>query len=332
VKKGSRELEVAVPAERVWELLVAPGLRSWYYRLAPQGTFDEGERIRWLGADGGPVEESKVVAVERGRRLELKSRFLFAPGLTALEPHRLEWLVTPSPGGSRVRLSWEAGDEVSAMMEAEGENMLVALRLAADPTLQAELARLDSIGQVDVRELTPARIPDYLQFFDQVAFRDYPAWRACYCHETHRTERDDGSRTSDENRRAMIGLIREGRVTALLAYEDEKPVAWCNYGETTALGGVMQRFKLQPADHAGVGSISCFIVAAPYRRHGIATRLLDAAVGRLRDRGVKTVEAYPAREEDSAQGNYRGALGMYLRAGFAPYREAGRNLIVRKTL
>jgi ribosomal protein S18 acetylase RimI-like enzyme len=64
----------------------------------------------------------------------------------------------------------------------------------------------------------------------------------------------------------------------------------------------------------------------------VASRLLDSAIERLRERGVRTVEAYPHRSEDSAQANYRGPLSMFLRAGFEPYRETDRNLIVRKTL
>lgn len=329
---GLREIDLQVPAPDVWDALIAPGIRDWYYRLTPDGKFEEGARIRWLDIAGGVAEESEVVAIKVPKRLELKTRFLFTRELAALQPHRVEWRVTPQAGGCRACLTWEAGAKVDAMMKAEGENMLLALQLAVDPALQAQLARRESVGRIEVRDLTPDRLGDYLRFFDHEAFRDYPAWRACYCHETHRAEEDDGTRTAQENRHDMIELIDQGRVTALLAYEDDRPVGWCNYGETSALAGVMRRFKLEPADHDGVGSISCFVISAPYRGHGIASRLLDVAVERLRERGLRSVEAYPAREENSPQGNYRGALSMYVRAGFKPYREAGRSLIVRKPL
>jgi hypothetical protein len=65
----------------------------------------------------------------------------------------------------------------------------------------------------------------------------------------------------------------------------------------------------------------------------VATRLLEETVRRLRERGYRAVEAYPPKESDgTAQGSFRGPLEMYLRAGFEPYREAGRTLIVRKVL
>ena len=151
--------------------------------------------------------------------------------------------------------------------------------------------------------------------------------------ETQLAQTDEwAARTAAENRRDMSALITEGKVTGLLAYANGKAVGWCNYGETTRLGGVMRKLGLAAADHEGVGSVACFVIAAPYRGHGVASRLLDAAIERLHQRGVRAVEAYPRRFEDSAQANYRGPLSMYLRAGFELYRETDRNLIVRKTL
>lgn len=330
--KGSRQLDLSVPAETVWDALVAPGFRDWYYRLTPEGEFVEGGHIRWVDVAGGVAEESEVVRLEPPRRIELLTKYVFAPNVTSLPPHRMVWTALSNDTGCVVGLEWEAEDQVSAMLEAEGENMLLALRVAVDPKLQAELARVESIGTVEIRDVTPERLDDYLAFFDHEAFRDYPAWRACYCMETHLETEDDGTRKAEDNRRDMIELIKRGRVTALLAYAEEKPVGWCNYGETTALANVMRRFKLERSDYAGIGSISCFIIAAPYRRHGIASRLLDTALDRLRKRGLKSVEAYPVREDGSAQGNYRGAFSMYTKAGFQPYRDAGRNVIVRKAL
>jgi len=81
-----------------------------------------------------------------------------------------------------------------------------------------------------------------------------------------------------------------------------------------------------------VGSVACVVIAAPYRGHGIASRLLDEAVDRLRARGMRAVEAYPHRGADSAQTTYRGPLTMLLRAGFEPYRETERNTVLRKML
>jgi ribosomal protein S18 acetylase RimI-like enzyme len=140
-------------------------------------------------------------------------------------------------------------------------------------------------------------------------------------------------RTATDNRRDMSELVRAGQVSALLAFDGERPVGWCHYGESTALAGVVHRYGLEAADHEGVGAVACFVIASQYRGHGVATRLLEEALQRLREKGLRAVEAYPPKESDgTAQANYRGPLEMYLKAGFEPYREAGRTQIVRKVL
>ena len=330
----SRSIDLAVPPQVVWGVLVAPGRRDWYYRLTPEGEFGAGNHVRWVDAAGKVAEESEIVEMNAPRRMVLKTRFLFAPNFAAEKPHLVTWAVEEEAGGSRVTFAWDSGPVVAGLFEAEAESILRGLRLALDPAEQAALARLPEIGAIEVHDVTRERIAEYQSFFDDYAFRDYPAWQSCYCMETHRTQSDEewATRTAADNRRDMTGMIDRGEVTALLAYVDGKPVGWCNYGETTRLAGVIRRFGLKAAEQEGVGSVACFVIAAPYRGHGVASRLLDAAVGRLRERGLKAVEAYPSRDEDSAQGNYRGPLSMYLRAGFEVFRETERHAFVRKVL
>jgi GNAT superfamily N-acetyltransferase len=334
VTHGSRKIHLDTPATAAWDALVSTKCHRWYYRLTPEGAFAEGHIIRWLDSSGTLAEESEVIEVTAPKRLILRTRFLFAPAFASEAPHMVTWEVARSGKGCRVTISWDANGIVAGLFEAEADSILQALRLEHDPAARAELARLPAIGAIHVEDVTPDRVRDYQSFFDHDAFRDYPAWQSCYCMETHRTQRDEewAVRTAKDNRRDMTLGIEEGNVTALLAYVDGKPVGWCNYGETTHLNGVMHRFGLNVAEQQGVGSLACFVIAAPYRKHGVASVLLEAALERLRARGVRVAEAYPARSSDSAQGNYRGPLQMFLRAGFEPYRETERHLIVRKAL
>lgn len=332
---GSHSIDLQVPPDEVWAVLVAPGRRDWYYRLTADGDIKPGAHIRWLDVRGQTVEESEVVEIEAPRHLLLHSHFVFAPSFAAEPHHQMSWDVSPTDSGSRVRMSWKAAEHVHHLFHSEGDLMLQSLRLAADPSARAGLERLPEIGEIDVRDVTPDLLPAYQHFFDKVAFRDFPAWQSCYCMETHRTQADEewSARTPSDNRRDMSEAIQDGRVTALLAFAGDDPVGWCNYGETTQLAGVLHRFKLEAADQEGVGSIACFVIAAPYRGHGVASRLLDAAIERLRWRGVRAIEAYPSRVgDDSAQATYRGPLAMYERAGFEPYRETETYVVVRKPL
>jgi GNAT superfamily N-acetyltransferase len=334
VSRGSSEVHLDAPVEVAWDAVVSPERREWYFRLKPEGSFEEGRTIRWLDVREEPAEETEIVEMVAPSRLTTQTRFLFAEVYKRQPAHTVTWEVSPDGMGSRVRLSWDAGEVVGGLLASEAENILAGLRLQHDPTIQAELARLPRIGEIEIRDVTPDRVGHYQEFFDKYAFRDYPAWRSCYCMETHRTQGDEAwaMRTADDNRRDMSEMISNRNVTALLAFVDGKPVGWCNYGETTKLAGVMHRFQLKGETYEGVGSVACFVISAPYRRHGVAKRLLDTALDRLRERGVKVVEAYPVKETESPQSNYRGPLSMYLQAGFESHRETGPFQIVRKTL
>jgi ribosomal protein S18 acetylase RimI-like enzyme len=334
MKRGRRKVQLDVPVTTAWKALTSSDRHRWYYRLKPEGEFVEGARVRWLDTGGALAEESEVVEVVARQKLVLRTRFLFANAFAQQPPHTLTWEVARSGRGCHVTISWDAPEIVAGLFESEADNILQALRLEHDPAAQAELARLPEIGPIRVEDVTPDRVADYQAFFDHVAFRDFPQWQSCYCMETHRTQTDEewAARTAGDNRRDMSKGIEERQVTALLAYVDGNPVGWCNYGETTRLNGVMHRFGLNVAEQQGVGSLSCFVIAAPYRHHGVATALLEAALDRLRARGLRFAEAYPARAGDSPQGNYRGPLKMFLSAGFEPYRETERHLIVRKLL
>jgi len=326
---------LTVPAAAVWELLVGSGRRDWYYRLSPEGSFEPGAQLRWIGPGGEAAEESEVLEVSWPRLLKLRTRFLFAPPFASAPAHEVTWELTPEQGGTRVTLSWTGVGPAQSLLESEGGAILDGLSLAVDPAARAALERLPEIGPLEILDVTAARLADYQRFFDVEAFRDYPAWQSCYCMETlwAGSDEESAARTAADNRQAMSERVEAGEVTALLAFAGERPVAWCHYGESTALAGVARRFGLEAADHQRVGSVACFVIASQYRGHGVASRLLEEAIQRLRARGFRAVEAYPPKESDgTAQGNYRGPLEMYLRAGFEPYREAGRTLIVRKTL
>ena len=330
-------VEIGAPPETVWDALVAPdGHRRWYYDLAPRGEFRSGARISWVQRDGKEAEESTVREVVPPRRLVLDTRFLFAPVYAAQPPHTMTYDVEPAVGGSRVtlRVDFREPGPTRTLFLSEGQGLLKGLRVELDPAAQAEIRRLDQIGDVEIHDVTPDRVGDYLAFFDEDAFRDYPAWSACYCMETMfwGDEAENAARTAGDNRRDMSRLIEEGKVTGLLAYADGKPVGWCNYGPTTRLAGVVRKLQLEPADHDGVGSIACFVIASQYRGHGLARRLLDAACERLGARGLEWVEAYPFKAGGSAQANFRGPLEMYREAGFESYRDTERTLLMRKRL
>lgn len=186
--------------------------------------------------------------------------------------------------------------------------------------------------QCEIHPLSPERLDDYLAFFDHAAFADNPRWARCYCRcyyfPHHQAKWSDT--TAEENRAAVIPMIRERRMQGYLAYADGKVVGWCN----AAPRPLLVAFDDEPVDDAEqIGSFVCFIVAKPYRGQGIATRLLHAALDGLRVQGLKFAEAYPRRDTQDEAPNYKGPLSMYLAAGFEVVRELDDGLTeVRKEL
>lgn len=187
---------------------------------------------------------------------------------------------------------------------------------------------------IEIVPLTPARQQDYLRFFDQDAFADNPRWAACYCwfpHADHSASACPAweQRTAHQNREAAARCISGGTLTGFLALADGKAVGWCNANRITRYSVVNPEPGLD-ADEAGF--IACFVVAAPWRGHGIARRLLDAACDHFRAQGCRWVEARPAREANSAADNYHGPLALYLSRGFQILREEGNTVVVRRRL
>jgi GNAT superfamily N-acetyltransferase len=173
--------------------------------------------------------------------------------------------------------------------------------------------RLATIGQVDIVPMGPASATDAIEFFDHDAFPDNPQWGACYCMYFPlggRTNENWGDEPWQENREAQLHRIEEGKTTGMLAYAEGEVVGWCN---ATARADLPD---LATGDDEGIVSIVCFVIAPPYRGHGVATRLLEGVITTFADRGFDRLEAYPVREAKDAARAFHGTLDLFQRFGF----------------
>ncbi|MGH2379035.1 MAG: GNAT family N-acetyltransferase [Candidatus Limnocylindria bacterium] len=183
-------------------------------------------------------------------------------------------------------------------------------------------------GDIEIRPVTPDQHDALMHFFDLVAYADNPDWSRCYC--MFPLLRDYQQKTRDENRAARSALVRAGEASGLVAYRLGRVVGWCHPAPTTEVVTI-------PDPKPDVGAIVCFVVAPDQRRQGIATALLDGALGYLKERGCREVVAAPltaaAADARSAAANYHGPLDMYLRAGFTVGQEvAPGQVLVRRSL
>ena len=115
-----------------------------------------------------------------------------------------------------------------------------------------------------------------------------------------------------------------------LAYRDGKPVGWCNAAPRV----MMDAFADEPdPDASRMGQITCFVIAKPHRRSGVATKLLHAACAGLKAQGLQIAEAMPMGEASTDAQNHFGPLSMYLSAGFQPHHtDAEGRVYVRLSL
>jgi len=188
---------------------------------------------------------------------------------------------------------------------------------------------------VEVRPLTPAASDDYLRYFDRDAFPDNPAWASCYC-ISYNIDMEPAAfdeRTAAQNRADKAAMIERGEASGVLAYAGGKVAGWCNAGPRTSFPLLDRYPEFTAEDPAASGAIVCFVIAPQYRGQGLARRLLDGACEMLRDRGLRTVYAYPPARAATDAGSYHGKLSMYLAAGFRETGGAnGRYVVVRKAL
>ena len=192
---------------------------------------------------------------------------------------------------------------------------------AAIPRQTGPTERVAQLGAVEIHRVTADRIDDWLAFFDHDAFTDSPIFASCYCTEPHVLDpknfdpkREPG--TWKEHRALVAGLLRDGECFGYLAYVDGRAAGWVNASMRKDYALFRRGPGAEPPDEQVVG-ISCFVIAPPYRRHGLAAELLERAVADARERGASVVEAYPFNDERTEDArNFRGPRSFYEAHGF----------------
>jgi GNAT superfamily N-acetyltransferase len=190
--------------------------------------------------------------------------------------------------------------------------------LEAEVRLSPEKERLSDIGEVRVVPIRPERMEEIAEFMDHRAYADYPAWAGCYCMYFFLGGHGNpawGDRYWEDNRRDMLDRVASGRVTGSLAFVDGRLVGWCN---ATGRGEFP---SLATGDDDGIGSVVCFLIAPPYRGHGLAARLLEGALAELKSLGYASAEAYPSGATAPWERAFTGTLDLYLEAGFEVTKE-----------
>ncbi|HJZ70983.1 MAG TPA: GNAT family N-acetyltransferase [Vicinamibacterales bacterium] len=193
--------------------------------------------------------------------------------------------------------------------------------------------RLSEIASTTVQPVTGDCIGDWLRFFDHDAFAGNPDWASCYCLEPHLPAApEQPERAWRDTRSAMAMRLRAGTTFGYLAYVDDRPAGWVNASLRSDYGLYRQVDPDGPEPISVIG-VSCFIIAPPFRRHGIASALLDRVIADAAGRGAAWIEGYPLNKPEATDaGNFRGPRSMYDERGFVPIEVRERDTVVRRSV
>jgi GNAT superfamily N-acetyltransferase len=123
-------------------------------------------------------------------------------------------------------------------------------------------------------------------------------------------------RTPEQNRAAFKAVVDAGPPPGLLAFDGELPVGWCQLTPRVAVPALDRAWRLRRVDDMPVWSISCFYIRKGYRRRGVATALITAAMDVARRRGAVALEAYPLDVDRTPSTSHTGYASTYARLGF----------------
>jgi len=174
------------------------------------------------------------------------------------------------------------------------------------------------------KELSPKTWPDFVKLFSQGS-----GWDFCMCMHFQRPcalPKSEWLPTRAQravrNRRQKKSLVDKGCAHGILVYANSEPVGWCQYGPSEELPRIDNSRKyrgLAPKGPNRLWRITCFAVLKNYRRRGVATVALNAALQSIKKKGGGLVEAYPiTRWLSRAFGNEStcGTASMFRKAGF----------------
>jgi GNAT superfamily N-acetyltransferase len=192
---------------------------------------------------------------------------------------------------------------------------------------------------VQVRPATADRWSDLVRAFGRRG--DDPSWCWCRLFLDSASYESADSKPSLDNREALRQEITHAAVApGLLAYVGDQPVGWTRVGPRSDFPRVTGNRALAKAltDDPGVWWVTCFAVDSRYRRSGVGSALLKAAVEFAREHGATAVEGHPvdvaalsaARVAGSAV--FTGTVAMFSAAGFSEVARTYRTRPVMRLL
>jgi GNAT superfamily N-acetyltransferase len=161
-----------------------------------------------------------------------------------------------------------------------------------------------------VRPLTPERWSDLEDLFGRLG-----ACNGCWC-MYWRIGAAYRKVPRAQNKAAFRRVVECGPPPGLLAFHGERAVGWCQLTPRDALPFIDRVWRLKRVDDVPVWSVSCLYVRKGYRRQGVTSALIAAAVKAAKRANAPALEAYPFDAKLSPSATGTGYASTFARAGF----------------
>jgi GNAT superfamily N-acetyltransferase len=115
---------------------------------------------------------------------------------------------------------------------------------------------------------------------------------------------------------AFREVVEQGPPPGLLAFDGTVAVGWCQLTPRDAVPALDRVWRLKRVDDVPVWSLSCFYVRKGYRRQGITSALIEAALKAAKRAEAPALEAYPFDADVSPSASGSGYASTFARAGF----------------
>lgn len=126
--------------------------------------------------------------------------------------------------------------------------------------------------------------------------------------------------------------------TGLVAYLGAEPVGWCAVESRTAYEGLVRNSSRaawvgrdEDRTDSGIWAVTCLFTRVGYRRGGVSRALARAAVDFARERGARSLEAYPMTTTDAIEEELHvGTVRTFAEAGLTEiHRPSRRRAVMR---
>jgi GNAT superfamily N-acetyltransferase len=138
------------------------------------------------------------------------------------------------------------------------------------------------IMDLTIHPLTPAMWPALEELFGEKG-----ACHGCWC-MYWRIGNEYTNRPAEQNKAAQ-----HEPPPGLLAFAGDLPVGWCQLTPRSDLPWLDKAWRLKRVDDLAVWSLSCFYIRIGWRRRGVTTALILAALQAAKRAGAHALESYP---------------------------------------